>query len=467
VTLRARLALALGLLAALAASVVAVAAYRTVSDRLYAQVDSSLASQTSRLSDPDGRYAHMVCDQIRRSPAEQAGQDQGQVADLTGTDIQCLDADGSPFASTEPTALPVTADDRRLAAGGQSGVAYATTGSDRIVTIALSGGGAVQVARDLDEVDNVLDALQIRLALLGLAVTLVAVAVGWLIARRVTRPIVSLTTAAERIAASGALDVHLPEGGTDETGRLARSFETMLDGLRGSRAKQQALVQDAGHELRTPLTALRTNVDVLRRHLELPTQDRVAVLDDIGAELRELSALTEELVTLAMEDNEDEDVVAVDLASLARRAAARVHRRTGREVTVDAEPSVVPGRPRLLLRGLDNLLDNAAKFDPTTHPIELTVRPGRVVVRDHGPGVASNDAERIFDRFYRAPAARTEPGSGLGLAIVRDIVAAHHGDVVVANAPDGGAAFTIVLPGAASDEPPSGKPSGSSQQRLT
>jgi two-component system sensor histidine kinase MprB len=163
-TLRARLALALGLLAALAASVVAVAAYRTISDRLYAQVDSSLASQTSRLSDPDGRYAHAVCDQISRSPAEQAGQDQGQVADLTGTDIQCLDADGSPFASTEPTPLAVTDADRRLAAGGKSALAYSTTGRDRIVTIAIPGGGAVQVARDLDEVDNVLDALQIRLA---------------------------------------------------------------------------------------------------------------------------------------------------------------------------------------------------------------------------------------------------------------------------------------------------------------
>jgi two-component system sensor histidine kinase MprB len=459
------LALALGALAALAASVVAVAGYRTISDRLYAQVDSSLASQTSRLSDPDGRYARTVCDQISRSPAEQAGQDQGQVADLTGTDIQCLDAAGTPFASTEPTPLPVTGDDRRLAAGGTSALAYSTTGSDRIVTIAVPGGGAVQVARDLDEVDDVLDALQVRLALLGLAVTLLAVAAGWFIARRITRPIVSLTTAAERIASSGALDVHLPAGGTDETGRLARAFETMVGALRGSRAKQQALVQDAGHELRTPLTALRTNVDVLRRHPDLPTAQRVAVLDDIGAELRELSALAEELVTLAMEDNEDEDEVPVDLASLARRAAARLQRRTGRDVTVDAEPSVVPGRPRLLLRAVDNLLDNAAKFDATTVPIELTVRPGRIVVRDHGLGVASHDADRIFDRFYRAPTARTEPGSGLGLAIVRDIVAAHHGHVMVANEPGGGAAFTILLP--TSDEPRAGEHSDSSQQRLT
>jgi two-component system, OmpR family, sensor histidine kinase MprB len=455
-TLRARLALALGLLAALAASVVAVAAYRTISDRLYAQVDTSLASQTSRLSDPDGRYAHTVCDQISRSPTEQAGQDQGQVADLTGTDIQCLDASGSPFASTEPTALPVTDEDRRLAAGGTAALAYATTGSDRIVTIAVPGGGAVQVARDLDEVDEVLDALRTRLALLGLGVTLLAVAAGWFIARRITRPIVTLTTAAEQIAVGGALDVHLPPGGTDETGRLARAFETMLDALRGSRAKQQALVQDAGHELRTPLTALRTNVDVLRRHPDLPAPERVAVVDDIGAELRELSSLAEELVTLAMEDNEDEDEAPVDLAPLARRAAARLQRRTGREVTLDVESSVVPGRPRLLLRALDNLLDNAAKFDATTLPIELTVGAGRIVVRDHGPGVSPNDADRIFDRFYRAPTARTEPGSGLGLAIVRDIVAAHQGDLTVANAPGGGAAFTILLP--TGDEWPAGNP---------
>ena len=457
-TLRARLALALGLLAAVAASAVAVAGYQATADRLYAQVDSSLASQADRVADPDGRYAHFVCDQIRGAPTETDGHDQGQMADLTGTNIQCLDATGSPFATTEATPLPVGALDRQLATGGRSAVAYSTSSAQRIVTIAVAGGGAVQLARDLDEVADVLGPLRIRFALLGLAVTVFAMAAGWFIARRFTRPIVTLTTATEHIAASGALDVDVPGGGgTSETDRLSRSFETMLDALRRSRAKQQALVQDAGHELRTPLTALRTNVDVLRRHPDLSPQERSVVLDDVGAELRELSVLTDELVTLAMEDNDDEQASPLDLANLAERAAARAQRRTGRVVYVVADASVVIGRPRALLRALDNLLDNAAKFDPSGLPIELTVRSGQLIVRDHGPGVAPADEHRVFDRFYRAPAARSQPGSGLGLAIVRDVVAAHGGEVTAANDQRGGAVFTITLP----------ESSASSQEGLT
>ena len=181
------------------------------------------------------------------------------------------------------------------------------------------------------------------------------------------------------------------------------------------------------------------------------------VLDDVGAELRELSVLTDELVTLAMEDNDDEQASPLDLANLAERAAARAQRRTGRVVYVVADASVVIGRPRALLRALDNLLDNAAKFDPSGLPIELTVRSGQLIVRDHGPGVAPADEHRVFDRFYRAPAARSQPGSGLGLAIVRDVVAAHGGEVTAANDQRGGAVFTITLP----------ESSASSQEGLT
>ena len=476
-TLRAKLALALGLLAAVVAAIVAIAGYRATADRLYAQLDSSLATQATRLGDPDGRYAQQVCQQIRGTQDDGVAPDEGQFGDLTGTDIQCLDSTGTAFASTESTALPVGTVDRQLAAGGTSAVAYSTDDGLRIVTIGLAGGGAVQLARDLDEVHDVLGSLRIRFALLGLVVTTLAMVAGWLIARRVTRPIVTLTAATERIAESGALDVDVPAGrGSDETARLSRSFETMLDALRRSRATQQALVQDAGHELRTPLTALRTNVDVLRRHPDLSLRQRAVVLDDVSAELRELSLLTNELVTLAMEDSDDEVPVELDLADLAARAASRAQRRRGCVVHVDAETATVLGRPRLLMRALDNLLDNAAKFDSGGLPIEVTVRPGTMIVRDHGSGVAPEDQHRVFDRFYRALPARSRPGSGLGLAIVRDAVGAHDGQVTVANHPDGGAVFTITLPTGGPDDhqadPPSAPAvprrfSGSSRRRLT
>jgi two-component system sensor histidine kinase MprB len=191
---------------------------------------------------------------------------------------------------------------------------------------------------------------------------------------------------------------------------------------------------------------MRTNIDVLRRHPDLDPAQRAQVLADVGAELRELTLLTEVLITLAMEDADSEEPVPVDLADLARRAAARAGRRSGRTVEVDAESSVVVGRPRLLLRVLDNLLDNAVKFDPSQLPIAVTVRSGQVTVRDHGPGIRPEDRSRVFDRFYRALPSRTQPGSGLGLAIVRDAVLAHDGEVSVTNHPDGGAVFTVTLP---------------------
>jgi two-component system sensor histidine kinase MprB len=255
-----------------------------------------------------------------------------------------------------------------------------------------------------------------------------------------------LTAATEAIAESGRLDVDVPSGGSDETGRLAHSFAMMLDALRRSREQQQRLVQDAGHELRTPLTSLRTNVEVLRRHPELEQATRDRVLADVHSELRELTAVTNELVALATEEADDEPTAVVDVSALARRAAARTERRRRRTVLVDAEPWSVRGQQRQLLRVLDNVLDNAAKFDASGAPIEVVVRPGTITVRDHGAGIEPTDLRRIFDRFYRAAAARSRPGSGLGLAIASDVVRRHGGAISAANHPEDGALVTISLP---------------------
>jgi two-component system, OmpR family, sensor histidine kinase MprB len=118
---------------------------------------------------------------------------------------------------------------------------------------------------------------------------------------------------------------------------------------------------------------------------------------------------------------------------------------------VDAEPAPVVGKPQQLLRAVGNLLDNAVKFSPDAAPIELTVRPGRLEVRDHGRGIAADDLPLVFDRFHRALDARSLPGSGLGLAIVRQIVEDSGGTVEAANDPGRGAVFTIRLPAAPAD----------------
>jgi two-component system, OmpR family, sensor histidine kinase MprB len=140
--------------------------------------------------------------------------------------------------------------------------------------------------------------------------------------------------------------------------------------------------------------------------------------------------------------------VRLDLAVAGAVERARLHAPRCRFL-LDAEPCLVRAAPARLDRAIANLLDNACKWSPATAsagPIEVRVRDGSVEVRDHGPGIAVEDLPRVFDRFYRAPAARARPGSGLGLAIVRQAAEAHGGTVHAANDPDGGARLTLELP---------------------
>ena len=440
-TLRMRLAVALSLLTAVAVTLMAVVGYRSTATRLYQEIDRSLSSSSSRFV--DGGYTGDVCRRLRGNAPDESVR--GPIVELPGTAVQCLDGSGTAYASSSSEPLPVDPEDVHLAGAG-TGSSIRTVADDRIVTIAVRGGGAVQLSRELGEVHHVLNTLRARFAVIGVSITMLAALVGWWIASRVTRPVTRLTAATEAIAESGRLDVDVPSGGSDETGRLAHSFAMMLDALRRSREQQQRLVQDAGHELRTPLTSLRTNVEVLRRHPELEVATRDRVLGDVHSELRELTAVTNELVALATEEADDEPTAVVDLSALARRAAARTERRRRRTVLVDAEPWSVRGQPRQLLRVLDNVLDNAAKFDDSGAPIEVVVRPGTITVRDHGAGIEPADLRRIFDRFYRAPAARSRPGSGLGLAIASDVVRRHGGAITATNHPGGGALVTISLP---------------------
>jgi two-component system sensor histidine kinase MprB len=140
----------------------------------------------------------------------------------------------------------------------------------------------------------------------------------------------------------------------------------------------------------------------------------------------------------------------VVLGELVERAATRARRRSGREIVVSADGSVVMGRPGALERAVTNLLDNATKFDASGGPIRVDVTSGTVAVSDGGPGIPEPDLPLVFDRFYRSADARSRPGSGLGLAIVRDVAEAHGGTVFATGREGGGArvGFTVpVLPG--------------------
>ncbi|WP_255945173.1 sensor histidine kinase [Streptomyces odontomachi] len=390
---------------------------------------------------------------------------------LFRSDVQVLGPSGR-IADPGSPVLPVSAADRAAAqqdtAGGTvRNQARIDDDHYRVATVSLGDGrGAVQVAQQLSDTEDLLRNLQEHTVLLASVVVLGAGAVGWWLARRITGRLVRLTGVAEGVARTGRLDVEVPVRGQDEVGRLGRAFDDMLGRLATAEDDQKRLVQDAGHELRTPLTSLRTNVSLLRRLEELAPRVRAELIDDMAEETRELSDLVNELVELAAGARDAEEPVEVPLGDIVAKVADRVGHRTGREIVVRADAgAVVRGRPTALQRAVSNLLENAVKFDTVgSKSIEAEASGLQVAVRDRGPGIPDAALPRIFDRFYRAPDVRSLPGSGLGLAIVRDVAQSHGGTAFARNRPGGGAEVGFTIAPATSGESASLPPAGDRRQ---
>ncbi|MFE1798368.1 MULTISPECIES: sensor histidine kinase [unclassified Streptomyces] len=411
-----------------------------------------------------------LLDEVRRNPlgpadfatAGAGGGPRGELVRPSGTVVQVLRPDGSVVYRGR-TPLPVDAADRPIAAAQAAGRLVehrdVDVGDDvyRVATVSLGGGrGAVQVAQEFSGTEDLLRDLQQRTVLLVGAVVIAAGLFGWWLARRITSRLVRLAGAAEDVARTGRLGIQVPVAGYDEVARLGRSFDRMLGRLAQSEDDQRRLVQDAGHELRTPLTSLRTNISILRRIDELPPAAREELVDDLAQESRELTDLVNELVALAAGQSDTEPLRRVALGDLADDVAVAARRRTARAVTVRVSgDTVVDGRPAALQRAMSNLVDNAAKFDRGgSGPIELAVTrvdrdTVRVEVLDRGPGIAQEDLDRVFDRFYRAPDARSLPGSGLGLSIVREVAAAHGGEPFAGRREGGGSVTGFTVAGRA------------------
>jgi len=313
------------------------------------------------------------------------------------------------------------------------------------VTQGPVSGDKLVVARPLTEVDSSLKRLRIILLVVSLGGIALAGGLGLAVSRGTIAPMRRLTAEAEHVAATQDLSRRMPSGEqNDEIDRLGAAFNTMLAALERSREAQRQLVADASHELRTPLTSIRTNIELLGRAKDLPEPERAEIVAAASAQLEELTLLLGDLIDLARDGRPAADEVEdVRLDELVRESAARIN---GGRVRVDAEPTLVRGSRTRLARAVSNLIDNAIKYSPDGTPVEVTVRGGEVAVRDHGPGIASEDLPHVFDRFYRAPSARGTPGSGLGLAIVRQVAEAHQGTAVAETAEGGGARLRLRVP---------------------
>jgi two-component system sensor histidine kinase MprB len=446
-TLRRRLVVSFAGLVTIAVALVGGISYSATMATFNAEMDRALVSAATTIA-----AGGTVSTTEERPEPDRGPMPRGSVDPIISL-VQHISPDGAvTVGSGVAGPLTPTDDQLRLAAQGPAGAGRfgETTVDDATYrTYALAekaGAGAVLVGRNLADASRVLTRIAVNTILIGLVVILAAALAGWWIARQITRRLTALSAAAEEVAETGDLSVAIDTSGRDEVGRLAASMRSMLTQLGQSRDAQRRLVEDAGHELRTPITSLRTNARVLRRYDELPARDRSRLLDDVDSELRELTALVNELVELATDSHPTEPARPTLIRALLDRAATRIGRRTGRTITVAADDTVLTIQPQAVERAVSNLLENAAKFDPDpTHPIEIDSRAGTIAVSDRGTGVPSEDLDRIFDRFHRSESARSLPGSGLGLAIVRDVATRHGGSTNAAQRPGGGLTVTLTL----------------------
>lgn len=283
------------------------------------------------------------------------------------------------------------------------------------------------------------------------AVFLVAVLSAFLLTRRVLRPIGALTEASRRLGEDRAV-VSVPESGRDELAELARAFNRMAASLALSEERQRRLIGDVAHELRTPLANLRGYLEALADGVLRPSPELFASLHEEALLQQRIVDDLQELA-LAEAGALAYHWAAVDLAELAETVrTAFLPQASGATITVEAQPVAVSGDPDRLRQVLGNLLRNALAATPAGGFITVRVRSAGdraiVEVADTGRGIAAADLSHVFERFWRADAARarTTGGSGLGLAIAHEIVAAHDGTISVVSRPGAGTTFTVDLP---------------------
>ncbi|MCB0212812.1 MAG: HAMP domain-containing protein [Anaerolineae bacterium] len=323
--------------------------------------------------------------------------------------------------------------------------------------------GAVQVAESYAEIQDIQRRLII---LLGLSIPLIilgASAGGWFLANSALAPIDRITRAATQISTqdlSRRLNLKLPN---DEVGRLAATFDKMLDRLEAGFEQQKRFIGDASHEMRTPLTILKGDVEVALIRPRSAAEYR-ETLEMVNHTTDRLTGLVEELLLLARADNKQYplQLEEFDLVELLAREIRRLTPRAEAKniaLRLDAASSLfITADPDKLARLFTNLIDNAIKYSGPGDSVRVGVTPQvdrvQVAVCDTGPGIPPEHLPHLFDRFYRVDKARARKlaatsdagGLGLGLSIAQWLAQVHHGAIAVTSEVDRGTTFTVSLP---------------------
>jgi two-component system, OmpR family, sensor histidine kinase MprB len=443
-SLRTRVAIAVGVVVFCALAIVAAVVYRAVganlrgkSDETLVQVAKEAPAIAAKLKQAGtvGQLVPFGNAQLQILPDATAGSANGFVG-ITGHDVLVAGGKAKPYFQDE----------------AYGGVVY------RIYAMQFPGnpGTLVRVALPVSDTASTQAALGWLLAVLVPAGAIGAAVVARLAAGRVLRPVGRLTETVERIRATGDLSAPIETPGQDEISRLGQAFAAMMAALDESVGAQRRLVADASHELRTPLTSLITNLELLAERPDDPSAP--ALTAAALAEAGELRVLVNDLVELARDGRASFHLEDVRLDLVAERVAARAAGRApGLRYELDCQPTLVRGDPDALERAIGNLVDNALKWSPPDGRVRISAADGTVEVSDDGPGIPADDLPYVFDRFYRSAKARALPGSGLGLAIVRRI-ADMHGGTVEAVPLQHGVKFRISVPEIVAGPPPAERP---------
>lgn len=382
---------------------------------------------------------------------------------------QVWTTDGEPVVRTgnlEGRNLPLSADVReQVVRSGTAQLFQFEWGASRYRSVLYSLGiigrqrqlYLLQVAVSSTQTEGVLRGVLASLAALVVIGSAAGGWLGWWLAGYAVRPVLEITHQAEKLEASRPGHHITAHADTEELSRLVSVLNAMLARINTVLESQRRFLADAGHAIKTPLTILRGDVDVALRKPRSPAEYE-SVLQQTRDDLREVSVLAEDLITLARSDSgalaPDRHNVPVE-PLLARVAGKfeRIVRDAGAQLIIEAPPElVVESDSPLLERAVSYLVDNAIKYGRDGGRIVLSADTRsddwvQIQVADNGLGVPIEEQARLFERFYRGePGRLAARGSGLGLAIVKAIVESLGGKVEMASAPGHGTTITLVCP---------------------
>lgn len=467
-SLRTRLALIYTVAFLIALAILGSALYLLLRGTLAGEVDDELAERAAQIDravtirgGDELNPQHLLDEIFVLSPPTP-----GQELRAPNIHIRILGRDGRTFASSSLTAETVPVDPDALAAAMAGESVYRTSRVGDVRVRSLYGPlrmngqtlAVVQLSESLSPMMRTIAEFRSLLLSGGVLALLVGLAGTWSLTRQALQPVADLTDRVARIAETGEFDERVPEPESpDEIGRLALTFNALLDRISLMLDRQRTLVADTSHELRNPLMVVRGNLELLAAGL--PPQEQREAAKDAIEEVDRMTRLVQDLLFIADADAEraieHDDVpleaLVANVVSDARRLANRPD--GPRELVLAAnDPLTVRGDAERLRQLIWNLVENALRYTPAGGTVTVSLRRrgpvAELTIADTGIGIPPEHLAHIFERFYRVDTGRSRAvgGTGLGLSIVRQITEAHGGQVRVRSTPGEGSTFTVALP---------------------